>query len=538
MNDPEDPAEAAALAAILSRGSALAVLVDGDGRVVQASPELLRRAGREGGLAPGRPFAEALSDTTRPRYEQQILQKVFATGAATGGVADVDLEIRVSRSEVMAVRASAVALGGQGGPQALLLLTDLSDLHASLQARDLRAAEAAEASEAKTRFLAALSHEIRTPMNAILGFAQLLDLSELDDTRRGHVRSILSAGQSLMALLADLLDMSQVEAGRMRIDLRPFDLPEMLEEVAGWWRNPAADKGVAMILSIAPEVPHRIRSDRGRIEQVLHNYLGNAVKFTEAGEIRLRVEPVDLPSGGAGLRFRVADTGPGIAAADIARLYQPFEQIEGEGAAARAGWGLGLSICAAIAEAMGADVGVESGAGQGAAFWFDIPLEPATDGDSEPPPEPPPEVEGDPALPEGAASDEPSAASEGVRVLLAEDDRLNQEVLRRILEGLGHRVTVVGDGFDALERLATTEVDLVIMDVMMPGLDGAAATARLRKAGHARRHVPVIGCSAHVTAEAEARYREAGMSAFLPKPVDRARLVAAIAEALADPRGE
>ncbi len=508
------------LGALFTHSDLLALSFDAEGRVLDQSAALARLTSRDEAVVRGRLLTELMPEGSAHLFTEVALPELVARGSIDG----IDLELLDAAGRPLPVRVSALCeLDTQGRClRAVAILSDLRETRAALEALDRKAAEAQEASEAKSRFLAAMSHEIRTPMNAILGFAQLLDLSDLDETRRGHVRAILSAGDSLMTLLADLLDLTQVEAGRMRVECRAFDLHEMLDAVAGWWRAAATRKGLILCMTRAPGLPRHVTSDKGRIEQVLHNYLGNAVKFTTEGRVDLHVEPLRSEVEGEGegaaraIRFRVSDTGPGIAAADVARLYRPFVRVGGEGAPPREGWGLGLSICASIAEAMGADVGVESEPGRGSTFRFDLPL--GAPADLAPPPERMPAPDAD-------------APQESRRILVAEDDRLNQEVMRRILDGLGHEVAVASNGFEALERLEREPFDLVLMDVMMPGLDGVAATRRLRASGHGQADIPVIACSAHVSPEAEARYREIGMTTFLPKPVDRARLVAAIAAA-------
>ena len=502
------------LGALFSHSALLALAFDAEGRVRALSAALARLTGLSDPDVAGRPLGELMTEGSAHLFVEVALPELLARGSVDG----VDLDLIDAGGGVLPVRLSALCEVAPDGRclRAVAVLSDLRETRAALEALDRKAAEAQEASEAKSRFLAAMSHEIRTPMNAILGFAQLLDLSDLDETHKGHVRAILSAGESLMTLLADLLDLTQVEAGRMRVEPRAFDLFEMLGEVSAWWRAAAAEKGLELSVTTAAGLPRHVVTDRGRVQQVLHNYLGNAVKFTPGGRVELCVEALE---GGAApvIRFRVSDTGPGIAASDVARLYRPFVRIEGGGAPAREGWGLGLSICASIAEAMGAEVGVESEPGRGSVFWFDLPVQ----------------LPAEPAAPAAPAAAPPAGPAR--RILLAEDEPLNQEVMGRMLRGMGHEVAVAANGFEALEALERERFDLVVMDVMMPGLDGVAATRRLRAGGHGRADIPVIGCSAHVSPEAEARYREIGMTAFLPKPVDRARLAAAIAEAEAAP---
>jgi len=511
------------LGALFDHSALLVLALDAEGRVLRQSAALARLTGRDGAAMEGRPLAGIMPEASAERLAGRVLPELRAHGR----VASVDLTLTDVAGRAVPVRLSAFAeLDATGSfVRALALLTDQRETRAALEALDRKAAEAEEESRAKSRLLAALSHEIRTPMNAILGFAQLLELGALDATQRGHVRAILSAGEALMGLLADLLDASKVEAGEMRVEPRRFDLHEMLDEVARWWLGPAAEKGLALKVGAAEDLPRHVVSDRGRVQQVLNNYLANAVKYTPSGRIALSVGvrpgPDRAGEGAATICFRVEDTGPGIAAEDVARLYRPFVQVGGAAQAERSGWGLGLSICADIAEAMGAEVGVESEPGRGSVFWFDLPVLIAG----------PEEASDEAAAPEGPAA-APAEATPAGRVLVVEDDPLNKDVMRRILAGLGHEAEVASNGFEALEALESGGFDLVLMDVMMPGLDGANATRRLRASESPARDIPVIGCSAHVSPEAEARYRTAGMTAFLPKPVDRAALAAAVAAAL------
>jgi len=501
--------------ALFDRSALLALALDAEGRLVRVSARLADLLGRDEAELRGRPVTALMPGPAARLFDEDLMP----TLARTGRIEAADLALGDGSGREVPVRLSAYVERDEAGAfrRGVAILTDRREALDAVRRLEEKAAEAEEASEAKSRFLAAMSHEIRTPMNAILGFAQLLDLSDLDATRRGHVQAIRSAGESLMTLLADLLDLSQVEAGRMRVEPRVVDVADMLDEVVGWWRGSAADKGLSLELERDSELPARILADRGRVEQVLNNYLGNAVKFTVAGGIALRASPVETAAGGPAIRFAVADTGLGIPGAELGRLFDPFVQVEGDGTGGHGGWGLGLSICATIAEAVGGEVGVESVPGAGSVFRFDLPVR-----------LPPAEDLGAGASGEPAASEAPP-----LRILLAEDDGLNQQVMEGMLAGMGHAVTTVADGFALLEALEREPFDLVVLDVMMPGLDGLGALRRLRETAHAGRDVPVIGCSAHVSPESDARYRAMGMAAFLPKPVARDALADAIAAAIA-----
>jgi len=509
------------LGAMFAHAPVLALALVPGGRVERMSRALADLLGIAGADLEGTPLADAM-----PPEHARVFAEVILPSLADHG--------RVQRSEISLLDAGGAPvplalsgfaeLGAGGGlVRIYAILEDLRETRAALEALDQKAAEAEEASNAKSRFLAAMSHEIRTPMNAIMGFAQLLEMTEHDQTRQGHVKAIISAGNAMIGLLTDLLDLSQVEAGQMRIEARVFDLRAMLDDIDRWWRDNAAEKGLSFSVKATDDLPRFVVSDVGRIQQVLNNYIGNAIKFTPEGRVDLHAAVLRGDDRAPTLRFKVSDSGPGIAPEHVARLYRPFVRIEGEGRGPRTGWGLGLSICANIAEAMGADVGVESEAGAGATFWFDVPVQlpakpPASDADAE-------------------TRRRQRLTAVPRRVLLVEDNALNQEVMRRMLEDMGHDVTQATNGFAALEMLEETPFDVVVMDIMMPGLGGIATTKRLREAAHGQRDVPIVACSAHVSAEDERRYHEIGMTTFLPKPVDRMDLSRAIDEAVAHQSG-
>ncbi len=365
--------------------------------------------------------------------------------------------------------------------------------------------KATEASRAKSRFLAAMSHEIRTPMNAILGFAQLLKLSNLDPKRQNHVNAIISAGGTLMNLLTDLLDLSQVEAGRMRIENRPFDLQAVLDQVADWWHSSANEKGLRLNIALDRGLPHRVISDPVRLQQVLNNFLSNALKYTEEGRVALTVEELRRTDTHAHLRFSVSDTGVGMTPAQLQNLFKPFVQIESDFGKDRGGWGLGLSICRNIADMMGAQIGVDSTPGKGTTFYFELDMEIAEA-------TAPPRSELGPDL--------RVVPSSGLRILIAEDNAMNQDMMRAMLRDFGHDVVTVSNGFEAVEALIKDKFDMVLMDITMPGLDGLGATEQIRGADGAMRGVPIVACSAHVGEDVQARYRRVGIDDFLPKPVD------------------
>ncbi len=367
--------------------------------------------------------------------------------------------------------------------------------------------EAEQAARVKSEFLANMSHEIRTPLTAILGFAGFLEEMELEPAAAGYARKVGSASRTLLAIVNDVLDFSKLEAGRLDIKPRPADPAECAADVLEMFGPQAEAKGLALELSTGTRGVALVDADR--LRQVLMNLTGNAVKFTEAG--RVRVSSVWDPEAGR-LTCRVSDTGPGLDEAARAKLFQRFSQVDGSTARAYGGTGLGLAICKGLVEAMGGRIGVESRPGEGSTFWFEIPAPAA-------------EAEGMRA----EAAPEPLALA-GVRVLAADDNAQNLEILRSILRPLGVALTEAAGGAQAVEAAAIEAFDLVLMDLRMPGMDGWAAARAIRAADGPNRETPILAFSADVASEAREEGQEA-MRIFhglVRKPIEPLELVKAI----------
>ena len=366
---------------------------------------------------------------------------------------------------------------------------------------------AEQASEAKSRFLATLGHEVRTPMTGVLGMSELLQASSLDARQRGQVDAIHRAGQHLLRLVNDALDLARIEAGKLELAMADFDVRRLLDEVAALTAPAAARKGLSFAQDVAADVPVVLHGDATRVRQILLNLVGNAIKFTESGQVRLEAR-----SGAPGVRFVVTDTGPGLNAEQQARLFRRFEQADGARTSARyGGSGLGLAISQELAAAMGGRIALASEPGKGTRFTVDLPLRAG---------------KGTPVEPIAA---EPVAASgqalPALRLLLVEDDDTVAEAISGLLQAQGHRVTHASHGLAALGEVAAQTFDAALLDLDLPGIDGLALARLLRTQGMA---VPLIAITARSDADAETQALAAGFDRFLRKPVTGATLAAAL----------
>ncbi len=523
------------LSQAIEQSAQAVVITDRDGRIAYVNAAFTHQTGHARDQAIGQPV-QLLKSGQTPAATYAAMHAALARGETWRGEF-----INRRRDGRLAVDAAIItplrSRDGGAVTRYLALLEDvteqrrqgeelarhrhhLEDLVASRTA-ELETARAASdaANQAKSAFLANMSHEIRTPLNAVIGLTHLQRLDPLTDSQRGRLDKIDAAAQHLLSIISDILDLSKIEAGEMQLEQVDFALAPLLDGVRSMIAGSAAAKGLALQVEI-DAMPLWLRGDPTRLRQALLNFASNAVKFTPQGQVALRVRLLAAHSSGVQLRFEVQDSGIGIGAAALPRLFQPFAQADATTTRRFGGTGLGLAITRRLVQLMGGEVGATSTPGQGSAFWFSLTL----------------------ALGQGRApaqapgrADDPSLLLRqrhpGALVLVVEDNPINREVASALLQAAGLRVETAEDGRQAVDRAQQRPYDLVLMDMQLPELDGLEATRAIRR-NPALARLPILAMTANAFAEDRRACLAAGMSDFVAKPVNPPDLYAAVLRCL------
>jgi PAS domain S-box-containing protein len=495
---------------------------DASGRYLGCNAAFSRMCGRSPAELRGKSVLDIFPpERAKPLWEHE---RAVMNGLCTHAVEEEIVQPDGSRVCVEIVRSPLRAADGT----VLGLLSIGRDITQRKKSEEevRRAKEIAEeATRMKSDFLANMSHEIRTPMNAIIGLSHLVLKTELSERQRDYLGKVQASGQHLLRVIDDILDFSKVEAGKLDLEHAPFDLQALLDNTRSLLGDKSDAKGLPIRVEVAADVPRHLVGDSLRLGQILLNYANNAIKFTERGEIVISVAASEISGHSALLRFCVRDTGIGLTSQQIGKLFQSFSQADTSTTRKFGGTGLGLAICSQLAALMGGEVGVESEYGKGSTFWFSARLgvgrgSPAGQlhGGAPAPPE-----RGSRGMPAPSRVAEHLRAIGGRRILLVEDNDINQQVAREMLQDTGLAVEVAENGQVALAMVQASSYDLVFMDMQMPVMDGIAATRELRKLERCQA-LPIVAMTANAMAQDRARCLDAGMNDFLVKPIDPGEL--------------
>ncbi len=477
---------------------------------------------------PPEPSSQLLAGKARSLRTTERYLVSWAEAAIEGGpVGKVAVVVSTGRLKAGSeLKRSILLSAGVGGAVAFLFALLFVNLYigpiisvteSAFRRLEQTTARALEAARLKSEFLANMSHEIRTPMNGVLGMIELLARTPLDDKQRRFLGTLQTSAGGLMSVLNDILDFSKMEAGKLALREDTCSVSALVDEVTELFSARTELRGVTVRSRIDPDVPGRVEADTERVRQVLSNLVSNAVKFTESGSITVRVLVEEHQGQVFQLRFEVTDTGIGIDATEQDRLFQSFSQVDGSLTRKHGGTGLGLAICKQLVGLMKGRIGVTSERGRGSTFWFVLPLRRLDSKGSMP------------LLSSHPLAAWPTSAGTTCRILLAEDNLINQEVMCEVLAELGYEVRVVANGLEALAALETERFALVLMDCQMPELDGYGAAREIRRREQGAERIALIAVTAHAFDGERAKALAAGMDDYITKPISGAVLAELIA---------
>jgi PAS domain S-box-containing protein len=451
--------------------------------------------------------------------EQERVRESWERCLKTGHIETIDTRVYRPDGDDQWVRVFIrVQRDAQGVPlRAVGLMLDI-DQHKRQELALIEAKRQAEAATvAKSSFLASMSHEIRTPLNGVLGMAQVLRADKLTDDQRQKVNVIFDSGQTLMALLNDVLDISKIEAGKLEIARVEGELHATIERVRQLFETRAAERGLAVTLEVAENLPARMLYDPVRVRQCVTNLLSNAIKFTERGRVAIRIAAQPRITGDWQVTISISDTGIGMHPDTVSRLFSTFTQADASISRRFGGTGLGLAITRQLARLMGGDVQVESRPGEGSTFHFSFVADSCVETPCD-------EAAGKPELPAAPREDVATASAIGAKILLVDDNPVNRQVVRLFMAAFHATFVDAVNGQDALDKLAMERFDIVLLDVHMPVMDGRETIKRIRASAEPWRNVPVIALTADAMSGDRERYLAMGMDNYVSKPIDSREL--------------
>ncbi len=449
----------------------------------------------------GEPDFEGLSRLYVPE-DFAVLAKAVERAISHGEAYRFDLRIILpSSGEIRHISATGGVLRSSVDQSVKRLIGTVFDITArkELEATMAAARDAAEASaRAKSNFLASMSHELRTPLNGILGMSSLLQKSVLESKQLEFCNTITYSAEALLSVVNDILDWSRIESGKVELESIPFDFSELIRGIAEILRPQAESKGLKLSVNQREHEAPTLIGDPSRLRQVLLNLAANAIKFTEQGFVSLELIPQAAASGHFGIRIEITDTGIGITPQQMDKLFHRFSQADASTTRRYGGSGLGLAISKSLVEQMGGRIGVHSHVGRGSTFWVELEFPIHTE------------------APAVLQMENPVEASRLLRILIAEDNEVNQRLATLVLEMAGHQSEIASDGLIALEKALSDDYDLILMDCQMPGMDGYEATRKIRQ--RLARHIPIIGLTASALIQDRQECIDAGMDDYLTKP--------------------